>query len=133
MSFGSKISHFPFSRLVKFQHKIDFQPKRSSSFLKKKQEIMFVFSKTRSVFELLRSYSNLAKVDTIPSWSSSMGVQPLLLMETLKKRTDHVFVLILVNSTLEPNCTDFILPSGKNYILREFLIEIGFSFTHGLT
>ena len=72
--FGSKISHFPFSRLVKIQHKIDFQPRRSYSFLKKKQDLMFVFSKTRSVFELLRSYSNLAKVDTIPSSSSIMGV-----------------------------------------------------------
>ena len=45
-SFGSKISHFPSSRLVTFQHKIDFQPRRLSSFLKKKQEIMLVFSKT---------------------------------------------------------------------------------------
>ena len=73
-SFGSKISHFPSSRQVTFQHKIDSQPRRSPSFLKKKQEIMFVFSKTRSVFEILRSYSNLAKVDTIPSWSSNVGV-----------------------------------------------------------
>jgi len=86
-SFGSKISHFPSSRLVTFQHKIDFQPRRSSSFLKKKQEIMFVFSKTRSVFELLRSYSNLAKVDTLPSSSSNVGVPALLLRESLKKRT----------------------------------------------
>ena len=84
-SFGSKISHFPFSRLVKIQHKIDFQTRRLSSFLKKKQEIMFVFSKTRSVFELLRSYLNLAKVDTIPSSSSIMGVPALLLRESLKK------------------------------------------------
>ena len=35
-SLGSKISHFPSSRLVKFQHKIGFQPRRLSSFLKKK-------------------------------------------------------------------------------------------------
>ena len=123
-SFGSKISHFPSSRLVKFQHKIDFQPKRVSSFLKKKQEIMFVFSKIRPVFELLRSYLNLAKVDTIPSSSSYVGVPALLLRESLKKRTYHVFVLTLVNSTLEPNFTYFILPSeqkGCTYgILREF-------------
>ena len=65
-SFGNKNSHFPSSRLVKFQHKIDFKPKRLSSFLKKKKEIMFVFSKTCSVFELLRTNLNLAKVDTIP-------------------------------------------------------------------
>ena len=71
-SFGSKIIHFPSSRLVTYQHNIDFQPKRLSSFLKKKQEIMFVFSKTCSVFELLRSYSNLAKVDTLPSSSSNV-------------------------------------------------------------
>ena len=86
-SFGIKISHFPSSRLVTFQHKIDFQPGRSSSFLKKKQEIMFVFSKTRLVYELLRSYSNLAKVDTLPSLSSNVGVPALLLRESLKKRT----------------------------------------------
>ena len=36
--FGSKISHFPFSRMVKFQHKIDFKPRRLSSFLKKKHK-----------------------------------------------------------------------------------------------
>ena len=35
-SFGSKIRYFPFSRLVKFQDKNDFQPIRLSSFLKKK-------------------------------------------------------------------------------------------------
>ena len=86
-SFGSKISHFHSSRQVTFQHKIYFQPRRSSSFLKKKEEIMFVFSKTRSVFELLRSYSNLAKLDTIPSSSSNVGVPALLLRESLKKQT----------------------------------------------
>jgi hypothetical protein len=86
-SFGSKISHFFFSRLVKIQHKIDFQPRRSSYFLKKKQIIVFFFSKTRSVFKLLRSYSNLAKVHTIPSSSSIMGVPALLLRESLKKQT----------------------------------------------
>ena len=48
-SFRSKISHFPSSSLVTFQHKFDFQPRRLSSFLKKKQEIMFVFSKPCSV------------------------------------------------------------------------------------
>ena len=46
---------------------------------------MFVFSKTRLVLELLRSYSNLAKVDTIPSLSSNVGVPALLLRESLKK------------------------------------------------
>ena len=48
-SFGNKIRHFPSSRLVTFQHKVDFQPRRLSSFLKKKKEIMFVSSKTCSV------------------------------------------------------------------------------------
>ena len=86
-SFGSKISHFPSSRLVTIQHKMDFKHGRSSSFLKKKQEIMFVFSKTCSVFELLRSYSNLAKVDTLPSLSSHVGVPALVLRESLKKQT----------------------------------------------
>ena len=46
---------------------------------------MFVFSKTCSVFELLRSYSDLAKVDTLPSSSSNVGVPALLLRESLKK------------------------------------------------
>ena len=48
---------------------------------------MFVFSKTRSVFELLRSYLNLAKVNTLPLSSSNVGVPALLLRESLKKQT----------------------------------------------
>ena len=42
-SFGRKISKFPSSRLVTFQHKIDFQTRGASSFLKKRQEILFFF------------------------------------------------------------------------------------------
>ena len=120
----STFSHFPSSRLVTFQHKIYFQPKSLYSFLKKKQEIMFFFSKTCSVFELLRSYLILAKVDTLRSSNFNVGVPVLLLRESLKKQTKHVVVLILVSSTLEPNCTNFILPQGqKGYmygILGEF-------------
>ena len=89
---------------------------------------MFVFSKTRSVLELLRSYSNLAKVDTLSSSSSNVGVPVLSLRESLKKSTQHVFIFILVSSTLEPNCTHFILPLGQKGctygILGEFWIGI---------
>ena len=46
---------------------------------------MLVFSKTRLVFELLRSYLNLATVDTLPSLCSYVGVPALLLRESLKK------------------------------------------------
>ena len=60
-SFGSKISHFPSSRLVTFQHKIDFQPRRSS-FLKKKQEIVFVFQR------LAQFSSYWAHIGTQQSW-----------------------------------------------------------------
>ena len=86
-SFGSKISHFPFSRLVKIQYKIYFQPRRSASFLKKKEEIIFVFLKTRSVFELLHPYSNLAKVDIIPSSSFFYG-SPCSLLEGVFEKTN---------------------------------------------
>ena len=81
-SFVSKISHIPSTRLVKFQHKIDFQSRRLSSFLKKTRESSFVFLKTRSVLELLRSYLNIAKVDTITSSSSNVGVPALLLRKS---------------------------------------------------
>ena len=92
---------------------------------------MFVFSKNRSVFELLCSYSNLAKVDTLPSLSSIVGVPALLLRESLINWTWYVFVLILVDSTLKPNCTHFILQLGQKGctygILGEFWKGILFS------
>ena len=74
-------------------------------------EIVFVFSKTHSVFELPHSYSNLAKVDTLPSLSSNVGVTALLFSDSLEKKTQGVFFIkILVNSTLGPNYTYILEP-----------------------
>ena len=76
---------------------------RLSYFVKRKWKIVFVFSKTRSVFELPRSYSNLAKVDTLPSLSSNVGVTGPLLRSFWKNEHRMFCIFILVNSTLGPN------------------------------
>ena len=47
-----------------------------------------------------------------------MGVPALLLRESLKKQTKHVFVLILVNSTLEPNVLTLYYHWGKKLHVR---------------
>ena len=67
---------------------------------------MLVFFFTRSFLEQGLQYLNLPKVNTIASLSSNVRGTALLLRECLKKRTQQGFVVILVNSTLEPNCTE---------------------------
>ena len=78
-SFGRMISPFLYPKVITFQHNLDFQLRRSSYFVNMKWEIVFVFqTKTHSVFELQRSYLNLAKVDTLPSSSLNVGVTAIL-------------------------------------------------------
>ena len=79
-----KISHFRFSRLVKFQHKLDFQLRRSSYFLKKRKEIMYIFSNPHLFLELVLQYSKLTKVYNIVSSSSNIRSAALLFRECLK-------------------------------------------------
>ena len=91
---------------------------------------MLIFSNTHSFLELVLQYSNLTKVYTTASSSSNIRGTALLSKEWLKKQTQQGVVLILVNSSLETNCTDFLLELEQNSciygIIEEFVIGICF-------
>ena len=75
---------------------------------------MFFFSKTHSVFELQRSYLNLAKVDTLPSLTSNVGVTALLLRESLKKTSIECFYLHFGKFNLSTKFYLYFITTGEN-------------------
>ena len=69
-SISRKISPYPSWRLIRFQHKLDFQLRRSSYFIERRQEVMFVFFKYSFIFKATALIFKLNQ----PSSSSNMGV-----------------------------------------------------------
>ena len=134
-SFGSKISHFPSSRLIKFQRKIYFQPRRLSSFLKKKTGKHLRFFKDSLSFLATALIFEQRWIQYL-HWVLMWDAQPSY-WGSLWKNKHCMFCPHLLNSTLEPNCEHFIIPLGQKgcmyVILGEFWIGIHFKFTHGLT
>ena len=97
-------------------------------------KLMFDFSNTLSIFKVMLRNSNLTKFDMLTLSSSNMSAPILKTNEHLKKRTNHVFIFILLTPTQKSFFHTLSWTSKRNYfisgIYTKFMCPITFSYSH---